>query len=144
MRRVPLTAVSLVILISLFLLASCGGSGGAGSRAVDAVAEGYLGGTWSGTYTSRLGQGGGSLTITISQNAMGDFAGTASITGHITDNRGVVAGSVSNPSGPGDLTFAISWSSGDVSTFIGTYNSSAISGGYTDTMSDAGRFALSK
>ena len=83
--------------------------------------------------------------MTITQNAAGDLAGKATISGTFSDSKGVVAGTVSNPNGNGDIAFAVSWGSGDTMSFIGTYTASTMKGAFSSlTLPDAGTFALGK
>lgn len=145
MKRVLIIVLAIVALLGL---PACGGSGGGGGvvdNIIDNNASGYLGGTWSGTLTSKLLYGAMTFHMTITQRANGDLAGTASISGKFSDNKGVLVGTVSNPSGKGDIAFTVSWGSGDTMTFAGTYNANTMSGGYTSlTLNDAGTFKLNK
>ncbi len=141
MKRFLLIAL---VLVAALGVASCN-SGGGGLIGQIASGSGYVGGTWSGTLVSRGAYGTMSLTITISQNELGDIIGTAKITGKFSDSKGIVAGTVSNASGPGDIGFSISWGTGDTMTFIGTYTATTMKGAYSSlTIGDAGSFYLAK
>lgn len=134
-----------LVLVAALGVASCNSGGGGGLIGQIAGGSGYLGGTWSGTLVSRGVYGTMSLTITISQNELGDIIGTAKITGKFSDSKGIVAGTVSNASGPGDIAFSISWGTGDTMTFIGTYTATTMKGAYSSlTIGDAGSFSLAK
>ena len=145
MKRVLIIAMAIVAILGL---AACGGGGGGGGvvdNIIDNNASGYLGGTWSGTLSSKLLYGTMTIHLTITQRANGDLAGAATISGKFSDNKGVVAGTVSNPSGAGDIAFTIVWGSGDTMTFGGTYTASTMGGGYTSlTLGDAGTFSINK
>jgi len=139
--------VSLVLCLVLLSL-SCGGGGsggGGGSSSLPPSSGGYISGNWSGPWASSLYGTKGTVTANLNQSGS-QISGTAFVTrpglpgGDVSGN---VNGSISNPSGPGDITLGIAYSNQGYATFKGSYTNTQISGNYNNlTENDYGTFTL--
>lgn len=128
----------LLLAASLIVCASCGGGGGSGGG------SGYLGGTWAGTWVSTRGMGTGAIQVTLNQNGL-VVTGRGFITDEGIKYNGSGSGTVTNETGPGEITLGLAFdSTGETSTFTGDYTASVITGRYADSSGDRGTFTLVK
>ncbi len=131
--------LAFVIILAMVTALACGSGGGGGG-----ATQGYLGGIWSGTWTSQVGPWTGTMYITLSQDGL-----TVTGSGYITDDGerydGTCTGTVTNADGPGNITLGMAYSGRtQISTFTGSYTATTITGTYADSQGDRGTFVLVK